>query len=211
MKRSIATAGALLLLSATAGQAQQQLSVGSPDVDGRLILAGTYTTQLTVYENGERTPASLQKETIALVTHNGKEQLRQITTMQRNGDVQSTDTTYFDPETLAPTQHRSSNSWSGQVSLNYWGNHVAGTKTTADGTTEDVRLTLDQPLYDVSGVMLVVRALPLQEGYGANIPVLNRRDLSTQLVSVWVHGIESMRSGGEQMYVVSISRWARTG
>ncbi len=209
MTRSFALAAVLVSFSSVAVVAQSsELWVGTDAVDARRIWPGTSVTTHTMVENGETEPGYVQTEQVAFIVRDGRRLLRQTVAIERNGRTAVTDTTLYDAATLAPVSHVSHAPGRRTLQLHYWGNEVGGTMTPAEGEPEDIRVSLEQGAYDPSSYLLLVRALPLEEGYGVKLPVFSHEAREKHVMHVWVNGIESVQTGEdtwEDAYAVSIT------
>ena len=215
MKHALTIAAALMLTPATGVVAQgHNLWVGSKDVDPGRIAAGTHVLNTAMTQNGESQPGFKQTEEIAFVRRDDQHYLRQTVVVERDGEVMATDTTFYDAATLAPVRHASHSPRWRSLSLSYWGNKVAGTKTPAEGEATDIELTLDNQVYDPSSYLLLIRSLPLEVEYGVKIPIFNHEKLAASSMNVWVDGTEWVKTGEDQYedaFVVSVSYEASDG
>lgn len=209
MKRSFALAAALVTCSSVAVTAQSsRLWVGTDAVDAHRLQPGTSVTVHTRVQNGETEPAYVETEQVGFVVRDGKRLLRQTVAIEREEVTMVTDTTFYDAATLAPVSHVSHAPGYRSLSIHYWGNEVGGTMTPVEGEAEDIRVSLEHQVFDPSSYMLLVRALPLAEGYGVEIPVFNHEAREAQAMHVWVKGIESVQTdenSWEDAYAVSIT------
>jgi len=209
MKRAVALAAALVLAPAAAAVGQgHDLRVGSEDVRPTRIQAGTHVLETSVMENGERKPGYTQIEEIAFVRWDDEDLVRQTVVIARDGQVLVTDTTFYDARTMAPVHHASHAPHHRDLSLAYRGDEVHGTVSRDGAEPEQIDVTLEQRVYDPSSYLLLARALPLGEGYGVRIPILNHEQLTSSYMNVWVDGTEWVTTGSdesEDAFVVSIS------
>ncbi len=215
MKHALTIAAVLMLTPATGVVAQgHNLWVGSHDVDPGRIAAGTQVLNSAMTRNGESQPGVKETEEIAFVSWDDKHYLRQTVVVERDGQVMTTDTTYYNTETLAPVRHASHAPRWRTLSLSYWGNKVAGTNTPADGEAKDFEVTLDHQVYDPSGFLLLLRSLPLEADYGVKVPIFDHEKLEASSMDVWVNGTEWVKTGADQYedaFVVSVSYEANDG
>jgi len=215
MKHALTIAAVLMLTPATGVVAQgHNLWVGSHDVDPGRIAAGTQVLNSAMTRNGESQPGVKETEEIAFVSWDDKHYLRQTVVVERDGQVMTTDTTYYNTETLAPVRHASHAPRWRTLSLSYWGNKVAGTNTPADGEAKDFEVTLDHQVYDPSGFLLLIRSLPLEADYGVKVPIFDHEKLEASSMDVWVNGTEWVKTGADQYedaFVVSVSYEANDG
>ncbi len=209
MKRSFVLAVALVAFSSVAVVAQSsRLWVGTDAVDAQRIWPGTSVTTHALVENGETKSGYVETEQIAFVVRDGRHLLRQTVAVEWEGRTAATDTTFYDAATLAPVSHVSHAPGRRTLVLHYWGNEIGGTMTPAEGEPEDIRISLEQQAYDPSSYALLARALPLEEGYGVDVPIFNHEARENQVMHVWVKGIESVQTGEhswEDAYAVSIT------
>jgi hypothetical protein len=92
-------------------------------------------------------------------------------------------------QTLAPVRHRSINARR-TLSLDFDRSGVKGTMTPAGGAAQPVSATAAEPWFDAGALVLVLRALPLAEGYAAKFPAYGHEAGGAMTVTARVTGSE---------------------
>ncbi|HEX7118653.1 MAG TPA: hypothetical protein VF212_07700 [Longimicrobiales bacterium] len=170
-----AAIAALLILVPTAAHAQDAaaeppvLLPGDEAVDGRRIAPGTTELRLLVSQNGQVQQLATITEQIREVEVEGRAALERVQIVRMPMGV-ATDTVVVLRETLAPVRHRSHNPQR-VMALDFAGAKITGTITPASGAVQPIDVELDGPVFDSNPLDLVVRALPLAEGYAVSIPL----------------------------------------
>jgi hypothetical protein len=101
----------------------------------------------------------------------------------------STDTVVVLRQTLAPVRHRSVNARR-TMSLDFDRATVKGAVTPAGGAAQPVDVTGGEPMFDAGVLELVLRSLPLADGYAAKLPVYVHEAGGAVSVTVRVTGSE---------------------
>lgn len=146
-----------------------EIRVGDPAVDGRRISPGTYTLRIVASRDGQEVElGTITEEVRVAAGANGEAVLERAQTVQaRFGTL--TDSVAMRHETLAPIRHRSHNPQR-VMRLDFDGKRITGDITPVSGEPTKIDEEFDIALFDSSPIDLIIRALPLAEGYGARIP-----------------------------------------
>ncbi len=211
MKKTVMVLGMAVAMSAPAvaqsGGDPVDLWVGTDIVDGSLLEEGVETITNSITRAGETSEGPISWEELQVVWQNGKSILRHTSTVSRNGTLVVQDTTFYDAATLAPLSHYSVHTGRRTLHIWYGEDRVTGTRTMTDGTEEQVNVALERKAYDPSSLLLLTRALPLEEGFGASFPMFDHENLTVKMMSIWVVGKEWIETsdGGTEAWKVSIN------
>ncbi len=201
--RSSAWPAALALLLALPVMARAQTTGAEPPtvvpgdaaVDGRRIAPGTTELRLLVSQDGQEQQLATITEQIREIEVDGRAALERVQTVVMPMGT-AVDTVVVDRASLAPVRHRSHNPQR-VMSLDFAGARVTGSVTAAGGAPQPVEAELDTPVFDSNPLDLVVRSLPLAEGYAARIPIYLHDLGGTVWVVARVAGAEAVDGGGD--------------
>jgi dipeptidyl aminopeptidase/acylaminoacyl peptidase len=108
------------------------------------------------------------------------------------------DTVVVERATLAPIRHRSVN-MRRTMSLDFRADSILGSVTPAGGTAQTVAVRADTALFDSNAIDLILRALPLAEGYAVRYPVYLHESGGKVWVTSRVMGSERIAGEGGGM------------
>jgi hypothetical protein len=108
------------------------------------------------------------------------------------------DTVVVDRATLAPIRHRSANARR-TMSLDYRGDSIVGSVTPTGGGAQAVTVRADTALFDANALDLILRSLPLTEGYAVRQPVFLHEAGGKVWVTTRVTGSEQIAGEGGAM------------
>jgi hypothetical protein len=181
----IALAGMLFTTAETGAQSHAhgsagdtlRLEVGSPEVDGRVYKPHAALVRVRV---GDPTSPVLSEWTneLTLGDSAGRPVMRWVTKGQQNTgsaagvswELRQT----YDAITLRPYAYNSTSSNGAYTRVTIEGNHVRGTRRTADDTTvHPIDITLDRPGFFAGASDLVPAAVGFKEGLVMTAPVWN--------------------------------------
>jgi hypothetical protein len=83
------------------------------------------------------------------------------------------------------------------LTLSYHGTRLAGEKRFADRQVVPIDASVESPVFDAHSVEMVLRVLPLADGYAAELPVFHAGRGVEMVISVRVLGREMLRSAGD--------------
>jgi dienelactone hydrolase len=126
------------------------------------------TWRLLLVQGGQEREVGTARSEVTETTANGEPALQIVQLLSSPMMGNSTDTVVVLRQTLAPVSHRSVNARR-TMSLDFDRGTVKGTVTPAGGAAQAVNLT-GAPLFDSGVIELVLRSLPLAEGYAATLP-----------------------------------------
>lgn len=81
------------------------------------------------------------------------------------------------------------------ISVRYDGLNISGARELADGTVEPIQVRLAEPVFDAHSVEMILRALPLREGYAAKLQAYSAAAGQVMWVSLQVSGKEKAPAG----------------
>jgi hypothetical protein len=81
------------------------------------------------------------------------------------------------------------------ISIRYDGLNISGACELADGKVEPIQAQLSEPVLDTNSVEMILRALPLREGYASKLQVYSAAAGLVMWVSLQVTGKERVNAG----------------
>jgi hypothetical protein len=163
--------GALAAPAAPASAAEAvEIRPGHAAIRGSAITPGTRTMRLVLVRNGVEQQIGTMTDQIVETTVGGKPAFRRVKTVTSpTPGVANSDTTVWLRDGFAPVSYRGGSATRTTV-LDFAGATVTGTVTVA-GTAQPVNLTADVPVFDSNVLDVLMRALPLAEGYAVKVPI----------------------------------------
>ncbi|MGQ0713664.1 MAG: prolyl oligopeptidase family serine peptidase [Gemmatimonadaceae bacterium] len=172
--------------------------IGDPTVSTSRLGAATETRRLVLVQGGQqREVGSLRSETIVTEV-GGRRALLRVQTLTSPMLGTGVDTVVVDRATLAPIRHRSANARR-TMSLDYRGDSIVGSVTPTGGSAQAIALRPDTALFDANSLDLILRALPLAEGYAVRQPVYLHEGGGKVWVTSRVTGSEQVTGDGGAM------------
>src|SRR5215218_1754327 len=172
---------ALVLLASTgaAGTARrgighcETLPAGSKTISSKYFSDFTVVRQLTLIRGDSGSHFGTQTETLTTGRFEGRPALLDVLVFDRPR-ARTVDSSWVDPETLKPFRFRSHNA-ARTVRLDFAADRVRGQSTPADSAPTVFDRKLGVAPFEWNVLALAVSALPLREGYCANVPVYTDR------------------------------------
>jgi dipeptidyl aminopeptidase/acylaminoacyl peptidase len=130
----------------------------------------TSTRRLVLSQGGQEREVGTLRSEMTLIDFGGRPALLRIQSLASPMLGTSVDTVIVERATLAPIRQRSVN-MRRTMSLDFRGDSVVGSVTPAGGTAQAIALRADTALFDSNTIDLVLRTLPLAEGYAVRHPV----------------------------------------
>lgn len=151
---------------------------------------------MVIIEGGTPRTVGTTREEIALIEVEGVPALRrtQEVASEELGDRESETTVFRDG--FLPYSHLDVTD-EYTLSVAYRGTKVAGRKELANAETIFIRTEVAIPVFDAHSVEMVLRVLPLADGYVAEVPVFHAGRGTEMVVVAQVFGRESVVSSGE--------------
>ena len=178
-----------------------RLKVGDATVTGAHLKPYTNRWNFSIQKpGGAAEPAGTWSDAMEAVDFHGRSALQrtQVATYVKKG-IQLTFVSIFDPKTMEPLSFDYSRSDNGNV------RHVDFRQETAtyrhtdskDAKPEEATANLGQQVFDFYGGMygVLISALPLKEGYSAEMPTLDTNKMAVDWVPVQVKGRETVDAG----------------
>lgn len=200
MKPLALAALALLVTGCAAGPAATPHATGPSHepafgLDPSRIPVGTATSDMAMARGDERRAIGTAVSSIERVTLGGRPVLRFVLTQQL-GSGTMTDTLDADAGTLQPLRYRNVFGERQSIRVDYGADgHVVSTLV-RDGVRATLDTTLVGPHFDAAQFQPLIAALPLRDGYTAEIPVFHYEN-GAGTVAVRVVGRDTVeRAGG---------------
>lgn len=172
--------------------------VGDAALSTTHLGADTSTRRLVLVQGGqEREVGSLRSEMV-VTNVGGRPALLRVQTLTSPMLGTGVDTVVVDRATLAPIRHRSANARR-TMSLDYRGDSIVGSVTPTGGSAQAVRVRADTALFDANALDLILRSLPLADGYAVRQPVFLHEGGGKVWVTTRVTGSEQIAGEGGAM------------
>lgn len=209
IKQTIRLGGLVWALSIlTVGPAMtgsSRLDVGHKAVNGKAIQPFSATWTQKQMMNGEWMDLGTITETVSATKLNGKtvmkrEQMSSIPPIEGK----KMETLVFNAETLAPISMKVESSGkfpppaTKTSSIEFKGQNVTGEITSFAGETRDINQKHETPMFEAAMLGLVLAALPLEDGYVAELPVNFVMQGSAWMVRATVTGNKAYASGDKK-------------
>jgi hypothetical protein len=151
---------------------------------------------VVIIEGGTPRTVGTTSEKIALVDVAGRPALRRVQTLESSefGNRRS-ETTVF-RESFLPHTHLDVTE-EHTLTILYQGTRITGERRTVDGRVIPIRTDVSSPVFDAHSVEMVLRILPLTDGYVAELPVFHAHRGKEIRVTVHVFGREPMARSGD--------------
>jgi dipeptidyl aminopeptidase/acylaminoacyl peptidase len=158
----------------------------------------TTTRRLVLVQGGqEREVGSIRSE-MTTIEVNGRPALLRVQTLTSPMLGTGVDSVLVDRATLAPIRQRSVNARR-TMSLDFRNDSVVGSVTPAGGSAQAIAVRADTALFDANVVDLILRSLPLAEGYAVRHPVYLHEGGGKVWVTSRVTGSEQVAGEGGVM------------
>jgi dipeptidyl aminopeptidase/acylaminoacyl peptidase len=172
--------------------------VGDAAISTAKLGPETTTRRLVLVQGGqEREVGSIRTE-MTTIDVNGRPALLRVQTLTSPMMGTGVDSVVIDRATLAPVRHRSTNARR-TMSLDYRGDSVVGSVTPAGGSAQAIAVRADTAVFDANAVDLILRSLPLTEGYAVKHPVYLHEGGGKVWVTSRVTGSEQVAGEGGVM------------
>lgn len=203
--RRVVALVAITWLCPLEARGQTELRPGHPDVDGTLLATGTDSTRVYIVRDGVEREGPLQIQTLSHETVNGEPALVQV--LRIVGPRSLTDTTVYRLSSLLPVSHRSHRPGNETLSLSYSAGRVTGELVTAEGDPQPIDREPSAPVFDPGVANLLLRVLPLGEGYEARVPMFDHAQLEERTHVYRVTGQTRVSTGTGEVaaWVVEIT------
>ncbi|MGH9646195.1 MAG: DUF3108 domain-containing protein [Bryobacteraceae bacterium] len=177
-----------------------RLKVGDAAVTGSQLKPYTNLWNFTMQKPGtEAKPAGSWSDALEVVDLSGKPAMKRTQVAKYDKGIRLTFVSVFDPATMEPLSFDYSRSDNWNVRHVDFQNSTATYRHTdnKDAKPEEATANLGQQVFDFYGGMygLLVSALPLKDGYTAEIPTLDTNKMAIDWVPVRVKGRETVDAG----------------
>ncbi len=179
------------------------VTAGASAVSSRHLSDFTVVRRLTLTRGDSSRPFGTQTETLTSGRLNGRPTLLDVLIFD-TPRARTIDSSWIDSETLKPLRFQSHNA-ARTVTLDFAADRVRGQTTLADSAPTSFERKLGVAPFEWNVLALAVSALPLREGYCANLPVYTDRFDRVSWYRVHVVGdttIERKTRGPEPVWEV---------
>jgi hypothetical protein len=149
------------------------VTAGARTVSSRHLSDFTVVRRLTLTRGDSSRPFGTQTETLTSGRLNGRPTLLDVLIFD-TPRARTVDSSWIDPVTLKPLRFQSHNA-ARTVTLDFAADRVRGQTTPADSAPSTYDRKLGVAPFEWNVLALAVSALPLREGYCANLPVYSDR------------------------------------
>jgi dipeptidyl aminopeptidase/acylaminoacyl peptidase len=162
------------------------------------IAPDTATRRLVLVQGDQQREVGTLRTELRLADVDGRPAFVRIQALTSPMLGTGADTVVVERATLAPIRHRSVN-MRRTMSLDYRADSILGSVTPAGGTAQTVAVRADTALFDSNEIDLILRALPLAEGYAVRYPVYLHESGGKVWVTSRVMGSERIAGEGGGM------------
>ena len=175
-----------------------RIRVEDPSIDWLSLEPQSDRKDVVITEGGTPRTVGTTSEEITLVEVEGVPALRRTQAMESEvlGDRETATVVFRDG--FLPFSHLDVTD-EYTLSVAYRGTRVAGRKELANGETIFMRADLAIPVFDAHSVEVVLRVLPLVDGYIAEVPVFHAGRGREMVVVAQVFGRETLLRSGESV------------
>jgi hypothetical protein len=159
--------------SSRSGTSCDTVTAGAKTVSSRYLTDFTVVRQLTLTRGDTSRPFGTQTETLTSGRLNGRPTLLDILVFD-TPRARTVDSSWIDRETLKPLRFQSHNA-ARTVRLDFVADRIRGQTTPADSAPTYFDRRLGVAPFEWNVLALAVSALPLRQGYCANLPVYTDR------------------------------------
>ncbi|MHB0950254.1 MAG: DUF3108 domain-containing protein [Gemmatimonadaceae bacterium] len=188
----------LAIVLVMAGVASAQVPAG-PALDGRFLHPGTDSLAVYVVRGNDTTETGILVDELRVIEQGGTPVVQRVYRSVDKVLGWRLDTLLDAQASLAPIRHRSRTEKSFEF-LEYGDRAVTGWIPPEGSDSARVQVVLPSTIYNSSSLDLVVRALPLREGWEATIPAFVSAKREIAQVQMRVAGSEVV--GGEECWRV---------
>ena len=169
--------------------------IGNSALSTARLGAEESTRRLILVQGGQEREVGTVRTTVTVIDVNGQPALQVVQALSSAMLGSGADTIVVNRATLAPIRHRSVNARR-TMSIDFRGDSVVGSVTQAGGAAQPIALRADTALFDSNAFDLILRALPLAEGYAVRYPVYLHEGGGKVWVTSRVTGSERMPAAG---------------
>lgn len=170
---------------------------------GARLRADTVTYALTIFQGSDEIQVGRLRDVLTVDTVSGGPSALRVQALQR-GTLQLVDSTRTDLRTLAP-QLRGALQQNRRVHVEFTGRRVRGTVGPLDVPPVVLDTTLAVPFFDASSWDLLLRALPLEEGFAARFAMYDT-DAGLREYRVQVTGRTTVQGEDAHVVVLTLAR-----
>jgi dipeptidyl aminopeptidase/acylaminoacyl peptidase len=173
--------------------------LGDAAISTARLGAETSSRRLVLVQGGQEREVGTLRSEMTLVDAGGRPALLRVQALTSPMLGTGVDTVVVDRATLAPIRHRRSSNMRGAMSLDFRGDSIVGSVTPPGGTAQAIAMRADTARFDSNSIDLVLRSLPLAEGYAVRHPVYLHEGGGKVWVTSRVTGSERVAGEGGAM------------
>jgi hypothetical protein len=174
------------------------LCVGDPHVDWCQLAPGADRKKMVLIDEGTVRVVGSTSEEITLTDVNGVPALQRTQRAESPSLGSRSTATLVLRSTFEPVSHHDRFGTT-TISICCNGLDITGSCTDRDLAAQPIRLRLSAPVFDYHSVEMILRILPLREGYLVGLPVFHAPLARQCTVAICVQGKEVVDAGGQQM------------
>lgn len=180
-----------------------RIQVGDQSIDWLALPPQSDQKKVVIIEGGTPKLVGTTSEQIRLVETAGRPALRRTQVLESDQLGRRRSETTVLRESFLPYSHLDVTT-AYTLIARYQGTTVVGEKRTIDGRVLPIQVDLRSPVFEAHSVEMVLRVLPLVDGYAAELPVFHAGRQAEILVAVHVFGREVMEgpAGPERAWKV---------
>lgn len=187
------------------------ITVGDPRIDWTRLVPQADSKTIALIEEGIERVVGTTTEQIELLEVDGQLALQRTQAARSDilGDRLST--TVVLRSTFSPLSHHDQHAGA-TVSLDYRGLEVSGMRQTPQGNVGPIQVRLDRPAFDAHSVEMILRLMPLSQGYSYMLPAFHAGLAQVLEITVAVTGRQEVHAGrGRQVpaWIVQ-TEWGRS-
>jgi hypothetical protein len=171
------------------------IGVGDPTIGWDRLCPQADSKKIVWIEGGTERVVGVTNEEIRGIEVDGQPALQRTQAAESSSLGNRTTTTVVLCSTFEPVSHHDERA-EGRILLHYSGLAISGRRESTDGKVEPIHVTLDSPVFDAHSVEMVLRVLPLGQGYVAKLPVYHAHFGQVLKVTLRVQGKEAVDAGG---------------
>jgi hypothetical protein len=168
-----------------------RIKIGDPSIKWAAFRPSSDKKQVIVIEDGVSRFIGITTEEIAEIEILGKPALHRIQRLESEEWQNIRSETIVFHESFRPYSHLHI-SGGDRISITYQGDVVVGEKRSPDTDAVPIAHKLENEVFDYHSVEMVIRILPLAEGYEADIPIFHAVLGKEMIVGFRVLGLEDL-------------------
>ncbi len=171
------------------------ITVGDPAIPWTRLNPQSDSKRVVLHQGGSQRVIGTTEEIIEWIEFGGKPALWRTQTLETDLWPSRTGITVVERATFAPLAHRE-HSGEQIVSIEYSGTVVRGSRQLPSGQGVPIQAVLPGPAFELHSVEMILRLLPLGEGFAARLPAYSAHREGLFWVALRATGQERVDAGG---------------